>query len=93
MRHADSPSVLEPRERGGVAGDVEPPVEEKLRRREHDAAVDVVLHLPPGVVADAHRTHAAIARERLRRFGLDERALEMDAVDRLQARRRPIRRD
>ena len=55
--------MLEPRERGRVAGDVEAPVEEELHRREHDAAVDVVLRLPPGIVADPHRAHAAITRQ------------------------------
>ena len=74
---------LEARECSRVAGRIEALVEEQLHRSEHDAAVDVVLALAPGIVADAHRTHAAIACE-VPGLALVQLALEMDAVDRAE---------
>jgi hypothetical protein len=48
-------------------------VEEDVRRGEDRRAVDVVLHLGIGLVADAHRAHAAIAGQG-RRLAFVERA-------------------
>ena len=57
-------------------------VEEGLRRAEDDVAVDVVLEVLDGLVADAHRPHAAIPGRATARL-LGERLLEADAVERL----------
>jgi len=57
-------------------------VEERLRRAQHDVAVDVVLEVLVRLVADAHRTHAAITRER-RHGAFGEDLLEADPVERL----------
>ena len=64
-------------------------VEEDVRGGQDRRAVDVVLDLPIGLVADAHRPHAAVAGQRSHGALLEHRAA-VDAVDRLQAaRRRP----
>ena len=42
---------------------VQPPVEKHLHRAENDVSVDVVLGVPIGLIAGAHRSHAAIARQ------------------------------
>jgi hypothetical protein len=44
-------------------------VEEDVGGGQDGRAVDVVLHLPIGLVADAHRPHAAVAGQ-----GVDDRA-------------------
>ena len=75
--------LLEPAEHAPVAGLDQPAVEEALGDGEDGAAVVVVLKLPPGVVAHAHRPHAAVAGQAVDgAFG--ELPLELDAVDRLQ---------
>ena len=56
----------EPLEQRLVAGAHQPLVEEQLRRREDHRAVHVVLHLFGGQIAEAHRAHAAITRQRRR---------------------------
>ena len=58
-------------------------VEEHVGRGENRRAVHVVLHLLGGLVAEAHRAHAAIAGERGDRPLLRHRAAA-DAVHRLQ---------
>ncbi len=58
-------------------------VEKDLGDRQNHAAVDVVLHLAIGVIADAYRAHAAVARQLLGP-GFGELGLAVDAVDRLQ---------
>ena len=60
----------------------QPMVEERLRRAENDVAVHVVLEVLEGLVADPHRTHAAIARQR-RHQALGEGLLQADPVQRL----------
>src|SRR4029450_6989614 len=57
-------------------------VEEHLRRRENEAAVGVLLPLLLGLIADAHRTHAAIAGEIVDR-PFRQRLAGDDAIDRL----------
>ena len=61
----------------------QPAVEERLGRREHRVAVDVVLHVLERLVAGPHRTHAAKARER-RHGTLGEAAFEADSIHRLE---------
>ena len=56
---------LQALEQRDVAAADEALVEEHVRRGEDRGAVDVVLHLPVRVVADAHRPHAAIAGQRV----------------------------
>ncbi len=58
---------LQPLEERHVTGRREAIVEEQLRTGEDRRAIDVVLALHEGQVADPHRPHAAIAFER----GLD----------------------
>ena len=55
---------LELREQSLVTGPQQPAVEEGVGRRENRGPVDVVLHLPIGLVPDADRSHAAVARQR-----------------------------
>ena len=71
------------RENRDYAITVQGDIVEGLRRAEHDVAVDVVLVVLEGLVADAHGPHAAVAGE-ARHLALVEPALERDAVDRLQ---------
>src|SRR5258706_91313 len=61
----------------------EPRVEENVSCREDGRAVDVVLDLGVGLIADPHRTHAAVAGQR-RDFALLDARLAADVVDRLQ---------
>ena len=63
-RDARAAQRLEALEQRDVAAVRQALVEEHVRRREDRRAVDVVLDLPPRVVADAHRTHAAVAGQR-----------------------------
>ena len=74
---------LEPFEQRDVAAVGEALVEEDMGCRENGRTVDVVLHLPPGIVADAHRPHAAIPRQ-ARHLRLGECRVAVDAVDGLQ---------
>ena len=55
---------VQPLEQRLVAGAHQALVEEQLRGREDHRAIDVVLHLLGGQVAEAHRTHAAITGQR-----------------------------
>ena len=73
---------LESGEVGGVGAAKEAVVVEGLRRAEDDVAVDVVLEVLVRLVADAHRTHAAVARQ-VRHDRLGQRSLQADAVERL----------
>src|SRR5207245_9007179 len=43
----------------------QPAIEEHVRGGEDGRAVDVVLHLALGVIADAHRAHPAVAWQRV----------------------------
>jgi hypothetical protein len=61
----------------------QPLVEERLRGRQHHAAVDVVLHVLPGLVAHPHRPHAAVAGQ-VRHLALDQPRLPGDPVHRLE---------
>ncbi len=61
-RQACSPIAFERGEVARVGATEQAMVEERLRRAENDVAVDVVLEVLVGLVADAHRTHAAVAR-------------------------------
>ena len=60
----------------------QPLVEERLDVGQDDLAIGVVLDLLIGLVADAHRPHAAIAGE-AGLDPLDQRRLAADAVERL----------
>ena len=62
---------------------MQPAVEEQLRQGQDDRAVDVVLDLQVSFVADADRSHAAIAGQAVD-LGFAEPCLGHDAVDRLQ---------
>src|SRR5262245_61157402 len=70
---------LEHREQCGVALVRQPLVEEHLRRRQDDAAVDVVLDLMHGGVADADGTVVPVA-PKVRRQSLVERHLWENGV-------------
>ena len=59
------------------------PVEEQLRGRQHDAAVDIVLALHPGQIAASYRAHAAVAGQ-AGDLILVQLGFEADAVQRLQ---------
>ena len=76
---------LQPLEQRDVALLRQPLVEEHLRGGEDHAAVDVVLYLRDGGVADPHRPLPAIAGERVD-DALLEIAFRQHAVDRLQRR-------
>ena len=80
---ARRPERFEPLEEHGVAALDQPLVEEDVRGREHGGAIDVVLHLPVGVVADPHGPHAAISGQRFHDL-LAEREIAVDAIDGLQ---------
>src|SRR5687768_1090052 len=54
---------LEPREERVVPATHETSIEEKVRSGEDRRAVDIVLHLAVGLIADAHRTHSPVARQ------------------------------
>jgi len=56
--------AFQPVEQRRAAGLQQALVEERLRSREHDAAIDVVLLLTCRLVADTHRAHPAIAAQR-----------------------------
>ena len=58
-------------------------IEERLRRSQYHAPVYVVLEVLVGLVAHAHRPHAAISGE-LGHLSLRQAALERDAVDGLE---------
>ena len=76
---ADNLEMLELQPAG--AG-LQPVVEKGLRRAQDDMAVDVVLDVLGGLVAEAHRPHAAIAGQ-VRGRSLGEVVFQRDAVDRL----------
>jgi hypothetical protein len=71
------------------AGAQQPLVEEGLDQRQDDLAVDVVLVVLVRLVADAHRAHAAIARQGLG-DALADGGLQPHAVDRLHLARRRL---
>ena len=75
--------LLESFELDAARSGQEPGVEERLGRREHRVAVDVMLDVLERLVAGAYRTHAAVTRERCD-GALGEAALETDAEYRLQ---------
>ena len=80
---------LEQAEQRLVAHSRQTLVDEHLRRREDDAAIDVVLHLARRLVADAHRPMAQKALE-VGRDPFVERGERHDAVHRLQRPRRSV---
>src|SRR6266516_3557193 len=67
-----------------VAATHQPAVEEHVGRRQNRRAVDVVLHLAVGLIADPDRTHAAIPGERIDLLLFTHRA-PAEAVHGLQA--------
>src|SRR5712692_3726062 len=75
--------LLELAEERLVAAQREPRVEEHVRRGEDRRSEDVVLDLRIRLIADPHRTHAAVAGQRSDLALLDAR-LAADRVDRLQ---------
>ena len=74
---------LETAEQGLVAHARQALVDEHVGGAEDHAAVGVVLHLLGGLIADAHRAHAAEAGE-VGGDALFERLVVDDAIDRLQ---------
>ena len=62
-------------------------IEKTLRDREDRRAIDIVLQLSMGRVADSHRSHVAIARQ-MRYQGLLDLRAPIDAVAGLQPQRR-----
>ena len=74
---------IQPLEQHLVAGTHQALVEEQLRRGQDHRAVDIVLHLFGGEIAETHRTHAAIAGQAGRDLLLRAR-IAGDAVQRLQ---------
>jgi hypothetical protein len=68
---------LEAREEGVVSAAHQPPIEEKVRRREYRRSVDIMLDLPVRLIADSNRSHSAITRETFRDvFVLDRAAVD-----------------
>jgi len=74
---------FETMEQGFVAAPRQAPVEKDVGRREDDGAIDVMLHLAIGQVADAHRPHAAIAGQG-RDLAFIQHGPAIDAINRLQ---------
>ena len=62
-RHRQPPQFLQALEQDLVPGQGQAPVEEGMGGGKDDAAIDVVLHLEMGLVADPHRPHPPVARQ------------------------------
>jgi hypothetical protein len=78
------PEFLKTRKERRVAGPWQAAIEEHLRGGKNNAAVDVVLDLPLGQVADADWTHPAIPAQAAN-LTLGERNAWDNCVNRAQA--------
>ena len=81
QRIACSPG-LETTEKGFVAPMGEPLIEEYMCRGEDRRTIHVVLDLPVGLIADAHRSHAPVSGQG-RHLPLFQIGSPIDAIDRL----------